>query len=85
MPVSLPLEVYGIIAEFLAGEGALGTVASLSRANKHIQLFLLPVLYETLIIKDLSIYSRKTKSSIVPPAGLRYTKSVRGSQAYVSS
>lgn len=46
----LPLDIYGAIAEFLAGAFAFGTLASLNVANHLIRDETTPVLYETLIM-----------------------------------
>lgn len=44
----LPLEVVGVVAEFLLGSYHFGTLAKLNRTCKAIRAETLPVLYETL-------------------------------------
>lgn len=46
----LPLDVYGVIAEFLAGSFAFATLANLNVANHSIWDETTPVLYETLLL-----------------------------------
>ena len=45
----LPHDVFGIIAEFLAGSHELGTLANLNVANHGMYDETLPVLYETVV------------------------------------
>jgi hypothetical protein len=46
----LPLDIHGVIAEFLAGAFAFGTLANLNVANQGIRDVTTPVLYETLLM-----------------------------------
>ena len=48
----LPFDVHGVIAQFLAGSFAFGTLANLNVASRMIQEETLSVLYETLLIDD---------------------------------
>lgn len=48
----LPLDIYGVIADFLAGSFAFGTLANLNVASHFIREETLPVLYETLLMND---------------------------------
>lgn len=76
----LPLDVYGVIAEFLAGAFAFGTLASLNVANHLIRDETTPVLYETLLL-DREVDWRRYRSGdpyddLPPKASLAYTKCV---------
>lgn len=67
---SLPAEVLAVVAEFLVGQHAFGTAASLNRTSHSVQDETLPVLYETLILDDPDRIKMKGKLSV----GLQYTK-----------
>jgi hypothetical protein len=70
----LPADVFGVIAEFLAGSFAFGTLASLNVISKSIRDETLPVLYETFLMDDddkLKYHQWKKYGS---PRGLKYVK-----------
>ncbi|KAJ9091793.1 hypothetical protein QFC21_007096 [Naganishia friedmannii] len=48
----IPVEMYSVIAEILAGDQAFGTLANLNLANHAIRDETLPVLFETLLFDD---------------------------------
>jgi hypothetical protein len=66
----------GVVAEFLAGAHAFGTLASLNIASHNVHELTLPILYETLLLDDFEnlTYYRERNCSI--PAGCLYTRSV---------
>ncbi|KAJ9098437.1 hypothetical protein QFC20_005956 [Naganishia adeliensis] len=71
----IPLDVLGVISEFLAGDLAFGTLASLNVANHGIREETLPILYETVVfddIKNLAYYGGGGKVS--KPTRFKYTK-----------
>lgn len=74
----LPLDVYGIIAEFLAGSFVFGTLANINVASRLIQEETLPVLYETLLIDDEEKWPQsedgKWIGPIPPNSSLTHTK-----------
>jgi hypothetical protein len=69
-----------MVGEFLIGDHAFGTMASLNVASQSLHLETLAVLYETvLVVKPKSRANRRSRSS-----GLKYTKYVVGSRPKVS-
>ncbi|KAJ9092576.1 hypothetical protein QFC19_008684 [Naganishia cerealis] len=50
--IELPLERYGLIAEFLIGDQAFGSLANLSLVNRSVHAETLPVLYDTVVFHD---------------------------------
>jgi hypothetical protein len=61
-PPSLPIEVLVMIAEFLAGDDFLGTLAHLNLASRMIHQETLPILYETAVWP----YEESSKEEAVP-------------------
>lgn len=47
----LPVELFGVIGEFLSGDLCFGTLANLNAACRAVQEETLPVLYETLVLR----------------------------------
>jgi hypothetical protein len=75
----IPLDVFGVISKFLAGDFAFGTLANLNVANHGIRDETFPILYETVCldnIKNLPHYGGGG-SKVPRPAGFKYTKHVR--------
>jgi hypothetical protein len=75
---NLPLDIYGVIAEFLAGAFAFGTLASLNVANHLIRDETTSVLYETLLLDREVDWQRYTfgepYEDLPPKTSLEYTK-----------
>lgn len=74
--IDIPLDVFGVMSEFLAGDNAVGTLASLNLANRAIREETLPVLYETVLldnvtnlrIMEVGAKSRSRRGSSTPSA-----------------
>jgi hypothetical protein len=64
-PVSIPLEVITIIADFLAGSNSFGTLFNLSLANKQVRQECVPIFYETMIIPDTNLWALRMKKAII--------------------
>lgn len=75
-PVSIPLEVITIIADFLAGSSSFGTLFNLSLANKEVRQACLPTCYETIITVDTDAWMRAFKKARdgTAPAEWKYCK-----------
>jgi hypothetical protein len=75
---SLPSEVLAVVAEFLAGECALGTLASLNVINHDIHEETLPVLFETVLLdrftNDTALLGCFRPGDKVVPKGYRFVK-----------
>lgn len=84
MPLpNIPTEVLIIVAEFLAGDRAFGTLAALHMADREMQMEILPVLYETLFMdnKNHLLPFLEDERTLVANQGFKYTKSVSCSQS----
>jgi hypothetical protein len=72
----LPLDVYGVIAEFLAGAHAFKSLSHLNIANHTVHDETLPVLYETFFMdlpRDVARMEQISSASDVPQH-YRYVK-----------
>jgi hypothetical protein len=70
MSMSMPFDVFAVVAEYLIGEYAFGTTANLNVTSWGVHQATSSILYETVIC------SAKTceEWNIDPPASLKYTK-----------
>lgn len=92
MVPDLPLDIYGVIAEFLAGAFAFRTLANLNVANHGIRDETTPILYETVMFDGAVDWANigvgRTSSAqkrVLPSeSSLAYTKSVVVVRASVS-
>ncbi|KAJ9091790.1 hypothetical protein QFC21_007093 [Naganishia friedmannii] len=71
---AFPTEIYGIIGQFLAGDAAFGTLASLNTANHSIRDETLPMLYETVCFKSVSDIPECSSDQYLLPERFRHTK-----------
>jgi hypothetical protein len=71
------VDVLGVVAEFLAGDHAFGTLANLSIASHVTREVTLSVLYETLLLDNAKNLAHYRKRTFPIPAGFRYTKYVK--------
>jgi hypothetical protein len=69
MVPDLPVDIYGVIAEFLAGAFAFGTLANLNVADHGIRDVTTPVLYETLLL-DRELDWERYRSGRIEGTGL---------------
>jgi hypothetical protein len=72
MTVDITTDVLSVVAEHLAGINAHRTLANLNIASHVVRDEMLPVLYETVMMDNLS----KLACFIKPSKGIKYTKSV---------
>jgi hypothetical protein len=70
---SLPSEIFGVIAEFLAGDNALLTLANVNILNHDIHQETLPVLYETVWATGEYMHNEHYRALRIS-TGFRYTK-----------
>lgn len=70
----LPYETFTIIAEFLAGSGAFGTLANLNVADRVMRMETLPVLYETVLLDNVEKLEYYKDWTFTLPLGFKYTK-----------
>lgn len=71
------MDVLGVVAEFLAGAHAFGTLASLNIASHDVHELTLPILYETLLLDDFGSLAHCRERNCPIPAGFLYTRSVK--------
>jgi hypothetical protein len=74
--IDLPIEVYGTIADLLAGDQAFGTLASLNLTSRAVREETLPVLFETLLFDDYVELAQWMRKRSHVPIGFRHTKCV---------
>jgi hypothetical protein len=75
---SLPSEVWGVVAEVLAGDCALRTLANVNVINHDIHEETLPVLYETVFLDrwkvDDTLLDHFRHRDKAVPGGYRFTR-----------
>jgi hypothetical protein len=72
----LPYEIFSIIAEFLAGAHAFGTLANLNVANHMMRMETMPILYETVLLDNIEKLEYYKDWTFTLPLGFKYTKYV---------
>lgn len=70
----LPYEIFSIIAEFLAGAHAFGTLANLAVASHMMRMETMPVLYETVLLDNIENLEYYRDWTFTLPLGFKYTK-----------
>lgn len=73
----MPADVCGIIAEYLAGDLAFGTLSSLNLTSRHVHLETSQALFETVLFTD-AYYDYCMAN---PPTNLKYTRYAKSSTA----
>lgn len=74
MTPPLPYEVFGIIADYLAGSHAFGTLANLNIVNHLMRMETLLVLYETVLLDNIENLEYYRDWTLTLPLGFKYTK-----------
>lgn len=65
----IPLDVLGVVAEFVAGAHCFGTLANLNIANHDLHDQTLPVLSETLLLDDFGNLRHYRNETVLFPSG----------------